>query len=639
MKLLSCPAARRRNAIGGLASIRRRSLRRHCRHSVSDMLCRPQPHMHWLKTYYPANLWRADDETDSQDSATDFGTAFRRAGGCAPVSGSVVLLNLAGAVALLLFATRMVKTGVERAYGDMLRQRLRATMSSPVMAVIVGAGLAVALQSSTAVTLLVASFAGAGIVSGIAGQLAVRGAEVGSALVVKLLSFDLSLLVPACLVAGTVLFMATERRGWRQFGRILVGIALLLLSLDMIGAAAEPLRESRLLPMIVSYFAGDPITAFLLAAFVTWLFHSSIAAVLLLTTLAGRGLIPPELGIVLVLGVNLGSSVIAPLLTRGAAPAVRVVPVGNLLMRGAGSIVMLALFLAFDPPLALLGAGVPDQIIHAHILFNVIVLVAGLPLSGLIYRASQAIVALSAKPAVEDSLETVELSALDEKALATPTQALANATRDVVRICETIEIMLKRIMELYESADEPKIRALAALDDRVDRRHAAVKLYLAKISQQQLTTEEALRRQELIGACVKLEQVGDIIVRNMLVHVRKKTQHALTFTDQGWRELSSFHASVLANARLAFNVLISRDAGTARQLVQEKDRLRDLEKQASRSHFDRLGEGSARSVETSSIHLDTIRDLKQINSLLASIAYPVLEDQGLLRGSRLQAGE
>ena len=190
------------------------------------------------------------------------------------------------------------------------------TMDARLLAVAAGAALAIAFQSSTAVTLLVGSFAGAGIVGGLAGQLAVRGAEVGSALVVKLLSFDLVLLVPICLVAGTVMFMATERRDWRQVGRILVGIGLLVLSLEMIGEASEPLRDSRLLPVIVDYFSGDPVTAFLLAALMTWLFHSTIAAMLLLVTLAGRGFIPAELGIVLVLGVNLGSSVIAPLLTR-----------------------------------------------------------------------------------------------------------------------------------------------------------------------------------------------------------------------------------------------------------------------------------------------------------------------------------
>ena len=331
-------------------------------------------------------------------------------------------------------------------------------------------------------TLLVGSFAGAGIVSGMAGQLAVRGAEIGSALVVRLLSFDLTLLVPIALVAGTTMFLATERRNWQQFGRILVGVGLLILSLQMIGQSSEPLRTSQLLPVVVAYFSGDPVTAYLLAALVTWLFHSSIAAVLLLVALAGRGFIPPELGIVLVLGVNLGSSVIAPLLTRRAEPGVRVVPIGNLLMRGVGSLVMLILFLWSKPPIGFLGASEADQIINAHILFNCIILLAGLPLAGPIYRLSERIVALGTPPPPADALAITELSALDETALDTPAQALANATREVVRVCETVEIMLKRVFELYEAADPDKIKALAALDDRVDRRHAAIKLYLAKVT-------------------------------------------------------------------------------------------------------------------------------------------------------------
>ena len=552
------------------------------------------------------------------------------------MSGSLVLLHLAGAVALLLWATRMVRTGVERAYGDVLRHKLRETMRNPLMAVLTGGALSIALQSSTAVTLLVASFAGSGIVGGMAGQLAVRGAEVGSALVVKILTFDLSLLVPICIAGGTAMFMATERRAWRQFGRILVGIGLMLLSLELVGQASEPLRDSPLLPVIVEYFSGDLVTAFLLAGLVTWLFHSSIAAVLLLVTLAGRGFIPPELGIAMVLGVNLGSSVIAPVLTRGSPAAVRVVPVGNLLMRGLGSVVMLALFLAFRPSPALLGSNAADQIVNAHIAFNVIILLAGIPVARLVYWASQKIVALG-QPAEAKQLSIADVTALDPTALDQPSVALANATREVVGVCEIVELMLRNIMELYEDADRERIDALAALDDQVDRKHAAIKLYLARITTQQMTEWEATRLQELLGACVKLEQVGDIIVRNMLVHVRKKLERGLTFTPEGWRELSNLHKQVLANARLAFNVLVSRDAETARQLVREKDRLRDAEKETSRLHFERLREGTAKSVETSSLHLDTIRDLKQINSLLASMAYPVLEEHGLLSHTRLKA--
>lgn len=552
------------------------------------------------------------------------------------MSGAVFLVHLAGAVALLLFATRMVRTGVERAYGDILRHRLRGVVRNPVLAIVAGTLLAIALQSATAVTLLVGSFVGSGYVGATAGLLAVVGADLGSALVVKILSFDLEILVPLCLVAGTTIFFATEQRKWRQFGRILVGIGLLILSLRLIGEASEPLRESRILPVVVNYLSGDPVTAFLLAGIMTWLFHSSVAAILLVAALAARGLVPAELGVVLVLGANLGGGVIAALLSRASPPLARIVPLGNLILRGTGAVVALTAFILMRPPLEILGDTPAGQIVNAHIAFNMALAVCGLVVAGLVSRAAQRLVSLGAPPEPA-ALAVVELSALDETALDKPSQALANATREVVRVCETIEIMLQRIIGLYEEADKESIAALAALDDRVDSRHAAIKLYLAKVTQHPMAEEEALRCQELIGACVRLEQVGDIIVRNMLVHVKKKLDRGVEFTDQGWRELLAFHGAVLANARLAFNVLVSRDAETARQLVLEKDRLRDLEKSSSQNHFARLGEGTAKSVETSSIHLDTIRDLKQINSLLASMAYPVLEEHGMLRESRLRA--
>ncbi|RIK86751.1 MAG: Na+ cotransporter [Hyphomicrobiales bacterium] len=554
------------------------------------------------------------------------------------MTGSLVLVQLAGAVALLLWATHMVRTSVEDAYGDVLRLQLRHTLKNPVLAVGAGGALAIAFQSATAVSLLVASFAGSGIVSGTTGLMAVLGADLGSAFVVKLLSFDLSLLVPVAIFAGAVIFLSAERRVWQNFGSILVGIGLLILSLRLIGEASEPLRESRILPVVVNYLSGDPVTAFLLAAVATWLFHSSVAFILLTAALAARGLVPAELGVVMVLGANLGGGLVAAVLSRTMAPASRAVPLGNLAIRGVGAVLALAALMLARPPLDGLGATAALQVVHAHILFNAALVILGLPVAGLVNRAVERMLAYAApKPRV--TLEDREASALDPDALGSPSRALANVSRAVVGVTETIEVMLKSIMELYEEPDRARMEALAALDDRVDRKHAAIKLYLAKISTKGMTDDEARRTQELLEGCVKLEQVGDIIVRNMLVHVRKKLDRHLTFTPEGWRELSDLHAMVLANARLAFNVLISRDPETAFQLVQEKDRLRDLERQTSQRHFERLREGTAKSIETSSLHLDTIRDLKQINSLLASIAYPVLEEHGLIGTTRLRAAE
>lgn len=554
------------------------------------------------------------------------------------MTGSLVLVHLGGAIALLLWATHMVRTNVEDAYGDALRLKLRHTLKNPLLAVGAGGALAVAFQSATAVTLLVASFAGSGIVSGTTGLMAVLGADLGSAFVVKLLSYDLSLLIPVAIFAGAVIYLSTDRRAWRQFGSILVGIGLLILSLRLIGEASEPLRESRILPVVVNYLSGDPITAFLIAAVTTWLFHSSVAFVLLTAALAARGLMPAELGVVMVLGANLGGGLVAALLSRTMPLQSRAVPFGNLAIRGVGAVLALAAFILFRPPLDMLGASAPLQVVHAHILFNAALVVLGLPFAGLVSRAVERVLA-SAAPKPRVALEDREASALDPDALGSPSRALANVSRAVVGVCDTIEVMLKSIMELYEEPDPARMEALAALDDRVDRKHAAIKLYLAKISTKGMSDDEARRTQELLEGCVKLEQVGDIIVRNMLVHVRKKLDRHLTFTPEGWRELSDLHAMVMANARLAFNVLISRDPETAFQLVQEKDRLRDLERQTSQRHFERLREGTSRSIETSSLHLDTIRDLKQINSLLASIAYPVLEEHGLLGHTRLRAAE
>ena len=349
-------------------------------------------------------------------------------------------------MALLLWATRMVRTGVERAYGDVLRRGLRGTLKNPLLAVAAGAALAICFQSATAVSLLVGSFVGSGIVGGAAGLVAVLGADLGSAFVVKLLSFDLSLLVPVALFSGTAIFLATERRVWRQFGRILVGIGLLVLSLQLIGDASEPLRESRILPVVINYLSGDPVTAFLIAAVATWLFHSSVAFILLVAALAARGLVPAELGVVMVLGANLGGGLIAALLSRTMPAPSRTVPFGNLAVRGVGAMLALAALVWFRPSLGILGATAPLQIVHAHIAFNMALVVLGLPFARLVTRAIEGWVAAAA-PAAPVTLEDREASALDPDALKTPSRALANVTRAVVGVCETVEVMLRNIME------------------------------------------------------------------------------------------------------------------------------------------------------------------------------------------------
>ncbi len=547
------------------------------------------------------------------------------------MSGSIIFINLAGAVALLLWATRMVRTGIERAYGDRIRDKLRGALGNRVTAAFAGFLFAIGLQSATAVALIVSGFVASNYVSTGIGIATLLGADLGSAIVVRILRHDLSLLVPVLLIGGTVAFRATEARRWREIGRILFGLGLLLLSLRLIGEASLPLKESRILPVIISYLAKDWITAFLLAGAIAWLFHSSVATILLFASLADQDVIPPVLAIPLVLGANFGAAIVGAVLTRGEDKLARIVPLGNVAIRGVGMIVLLIAQILLPFPTDILSSHAGEAVVLVHIMVNAMVVVIGLPFAQIIAR----FLANALPEPKADAIHLDHISALNPADLDEPQQALDNSTREVIAMCDKIELMLLNILDVFENPDSERMGLIEEMDDRVDAYHNTIKFYLARISKNTLDEETALRQQDLLGATIKLEQVGDVISQNMLAKARKKQARNASFSEEGWNELSAMHQQVVRNARLAFNLIVNRDLEHARQLVAEKEIVRKMVRVSEERHINRLSEGNPLSMESSSIHIDLIRDLKEINSLLVSIAYPVLAKAGMLRESRL----
>lgn len=548
---------------------------------------------------------------------------------------SLLLLHLAGAATLLIWAARMVRTGVERAHGVALRRMLRRSTGGWAPAALVGAAIALPLQSSTAVAMLAAGFAASGTLPVATGVAMMLGADFGSALVVQILSFDLAWLTPILLVVGGWLFLQWNARKIRQTGRILVGIALILISLKLIGEATAPLRDSTFLPLIVGYLQQDFVTAFLIGAVFTWLIHSSVASILLFVTLAAQDVLPLDLGLTLMLGANLGGGLIAVALTRTAAPAARRIPLANLFFRGAGALAALLALQLHDLPLHLAGDEPARQIANLHVAFNLALLVACVPLAGL--AAALARRAIPDAPTDPDALDplSTRVSALDRSVIRTPDLALASATREVLRMSEIVEVMLRPIMDLYDSGDKLRIKQFRRLDDSVNKSHSDIKLYLAELNRREMSADDAQRSMELTNFAINLEHVGDIVSRQLLKMADEIRERELKFSDDGWRELTDLHDRVLANMQLALNVLVSGDADSARQLVEEKERLRELERASHDRHLKRLQSGEAPSIETSDIHLETVRALRQVNSAFASVAYPILEESGDLLDSRL----
>jgi phosphate:Na+ symporter len=535
----------------------------------------------------------------------------------------VVLINIAGAVTLLLWATRMVRTGMERSQKAVLDRILARSEGKPVRAAALGGFVAVLLQSSTAVALIAAGFAASGKLSLSLGLATMLGADVGSALVVQLLSINMEGLIPGLIVIGGLMFFRGRTRDMRQAGRIVIGIALILLSLRLIGEATAPLREAPLLPDVIGYLSADLLSAFLLAAAFTWLIHSSVAFILLVTTFALHGLVPFELGAAMVLGSNLGSGMIAFMLTRTGSTAAKRITLGNLMFRGTLALMLLSAIWLVDVPGHLLGPDVARQMINFHLLFNLTMLVIALPLTGPMARLTQRLVRDTA------SQPLVQAIRLDDKLIGQPPLALASAKRELLRMADIIERMLEPVMELYKSADPDKIREIKQLEQAVNAAQSKIKLYLARIRYPRPDSPEALRGQELAQFAINLEYVGDAIVKTLIKLAETRSEQKVKFSPAGWRELNDLHLRVVENLHLAVNVLMSEDRASAQLLLDQKASLGHLGRASAVEHLQRLREGAQQSIATSNLHLETIRALKTINSLIASVAYPVLrQDNG-----------
>ena len=544
------------------------------------------------------------------------------------------LLNLLASVALLVWGTHIVRTGILRVYGASLRRVLSKSVSSRGSAFIAGLGVTSLVQSSSATALITSSFVSQNLIA-LAPALAIMlGADVGTALMAQVFSLDLSWLSPLAIFFGVVFFLSRKNTKAGQLGRVAIGLGLIILALQLIQAAAKPIVGAAGTKVLFGSLSGDPMLDMLIGALFAIFSWSSLAVVLLSATLAAASVISVPVAMCLVLGANLGSGLLAVLATFASAGGGRRVALGNLVFKIAGCIVF-SLFLAWIlQGIAHFDTDPRRQVLHFHVLFNLSLAVGFLFLT-------EPIAALVTKWFPESTLAAGQVAQprhLDEGALATPALALANAARETLRIGDTIEQMLQGAIEVIRHNDTAKADEAIRLDDDVDRLYTAVKLYLTQISREALDEKDGARWTEIISLTINLEHVGDVIERILVDLKDKKIAHKLSFSEAGMKEIEELHAMLVSNLRLGLSVFLTGDVKSAQMLLAEKEKFRDLERAYASQHLDRLSGQAVQSIQTSSLHLDIISDMRRINSLFCSTAYPILERSGQLRKSRLRGG-
>ncbi len=546
------------------------------------------------------------------------------------MTGTALLIHLIGGIALLLWGVRMVRTGMTRAFGGELRRALAATSRHRGLAFVSGFGVTALLQSSTATALILCSLAARALIVPAAALAAILGADVGSAVVAQIFTLRVEWLAPLLLALGTFVFLAASGEQTRHIARLAIGIGLIFLALRLIGEAGASLRDSPNFVLVVRSLEGEPLLALLVAALLTWLAHSSLAVVLFVMTLAALGAVGVPTALALVLGANLGGA-LAPLLDQsGAAPAARRIPLANLIMRAAVALALLPVLDAAAAGLARLDADTAHLVVNAHFAFNLAVAALFMPLTGPVARLARHLI-----PDRAEAEDPGRPRYLDAAALENPSEALACAARETLNLGDRVASMLRLAITVFERDDARLMREVELADGAVDRLYEAIKLYLIQVSRGGMSEDESRRHVEILTFTTNLEHVGDIIDKNLMELAAKKIRNRVAFSPEGLAELQSFHARVAENMKRAFNVFMSRDFALARRLLAEKSELRHAEFATADKHFERLRRGRPESIETSSIHLDIVRDLKRINSHLTSVAYPILEAAGVLRQSRL----
>jgi phosphate:Na+ symporter len=546
------------------------------------------------------------------------------------MSGTLILLELAGYVGLLLWGTHMVTSGVQRGFGAELRVWLGQNLQQRWRAFLVGVGVTTALQSSTATGLIATSFTVTGLIGLGSGLAVMLGANVGTTLITQILSVDIGPVAPPLILAGVLAFRWSDDDRVKNLGRIAIGLGLMLMALGGLVHALGPIEHAAALKTILDALGDEPVLALLIAAILTWGCHSSVAVMLLIVSLAATHVIAPVPSLALVLGANIGGTL--PALIEAGSPVARRLPLGNVMVRLVGCAIALPLLPYCVALLARLDANPARLVVNFHTAFNVVLAALFiLPTN----RMAQVLIRMlpdPPKPADPGAPLYLESAALDAASI-----ALTNASRETLRMADMVDSMLRGALEALRQGDRRRAADISRAGRTVQRLGGAIRGYLADLGNEQPLDDEqeGARAQEILSAVINLEHISNLIANSLMEFVVKKIRRRRPFSAEEIDAIAAMHAELLDSLQLALTVFLGGDARDATRLLMRKAALRRMETQATSLHVRQLRDAASGAhagdadklaivAEESGLFLRIVSDLRRVHSHIATFAYSIL---------------
>jgi phosphate:Na+ symporter len=533
---------------------------------------------------------------------------------------SRLLIVLFGGMALLLYGMQHTGEGLQRLAGARLRQVLTHLTTNRLAALITGAGATALIQSSTATTVMVIGFVQAGLLTLHQAMGIILGADIGTTFTVQLLAFhvyDYALLLVG---VGFALTFLGRRRVFKDLGHAVLGFGLIFLGLKLMMEGMAPLKDNALLAQALLAFAETPILGIAASAAFAALVASSAATIGLAMALASHGLLTLAGAVPLVLGANIGTCVTALTASLGSTTEARRVAVAHVGFKLLGAAIVVPFL---DPFVRLTAASASDparQLANAHTFFNV-----GISLLFLPFQSWAARLIIAAVPDRLEEEQRFRTRYLDERFADQPSLAIGQATREALRTADIVQGMLRDAASVFRTGSQELLEDVERRDDQVDYLEREIKLYLTRLDRQTMTEDLSRREIALLGFIGNLENIGDIIDKNLMELARKKLYQGRRFSEPGEAELMDFHGQVTKNLERAVVAVATWDRTLALEVLEQRAVIRQRERELRQSHIDRLRAGLAESLETSEIHLDVLTNLKRVNSHVTALVYPIVE--------------
>ena len=531
-----------------------------------------------------------------------------------------MVFGLLGGVALLLYGLHLTGKGLQDVAGGRFRKILGTVTRNRLLGVGIGAAITGILQSSSATTVMLVGFTNAGLMSLRQTIAIILGADIGTTLTVQLIAFQIFDYALLMIALGFALFSLGKQRKLRSTGLAILGFGFIFLALKTLSDSMMPLRESELAHTLLLQLSQSPVWGVILAAILTAIMHSSAAVIGIALAFASQGLMPLSSAIPIILGANVGTCAMALVASMGGNTEAKRVAVAHTLFKVLGVLVVFPVIGLFEQGVASTTDSVTRQIANAHTLFNFGITALFLP-----FATPLALLVTRMVPETPDLDHKMKPKYLDPHVLDSPSIALGLATREALRMADVVQEMMRDTLIVFQQNNQDLLEDIEKRDDRVDLLDREIKLYLTKLSSKSLSEDQSEREVALLALISDLENIGDIIDKNLMDIGKKKIYQGLKFSEQGLKEIEAFHGMVSRNFEHALSAFASQDIELAQRVIQEKVTINHRERTLRQAHIERLHQGLRESIETSALHLDILTNLKRINHHVTSLAYPIVE--------------